>query len=542
MNMGKSSATGSFQMLLGVVASTVIMAFGTILLGWLLSRDQLGLYGVALIPSGIINYFRDWGVNSAMTKQIASLRAAGRHDEIHDVIVSGTVFEIVSGAVLSAICFAVSGFLASYLKMPEASPLIAIMSLSIFAGAVVSAAGNIFVGFEKMNYNSVTLTLQAIAKTAIGPLLVVLGFGALGAIIGASVSALVGALAGISIVYIVLFRPLRKTGRCDILKTLRPMLSFGVPLTVSNIVIGVSPLLFSFLMARVAGSSLMGDFYAASYFTVILTFFTIPISTALFPAFAKVDVQNEPELLKTVFASSVKYTSILVVPATMLVMALSGQMINTLWLGKFPNAPLFLSMVVIINLYVVVGSLSLGALLSGIGETGKLMLQALLSLSFSVPLVVILTVFSGSLTPIAGAIIGIVGILLCSLPGSIWGLVWIWHRYKVKADFTVSSKIFASSGIAAIGSYFVASLAQTNLGLFGLSLWTSTVASLLLGFVVFLLLFLGLTPALGAINEVDVNNLRSMFKGSRLVSGILEIPLRFMEKAMRIRGSKKLQL
>ncbi len=541
MKMGKSSATGSFQMLIGVVASTVIMALGTIVLGWLLSRDQLGLYGVALIPSGIINYFRDWGVNSAMTKQIASLRASGRQDEIHDVIVSGTVFEIISGAVLSAICFAVSGLLASYLKMPEASTLIAVMSLSIFAGALMAAAGSIFIGFEKMEYNSIILTLQAVAKTAIGPLLVVLGFGALGAITGASVSALVGALVGISIVYIVMFRPLEKTGKRDIRKTLKPMLSFGVPLMVSNIVIGVSPLLFAFLMAPIAGTSLMGDFYAASYFTVLLTFFTIPISTALFPAFAKLDVQNEPELLKTVFASSVKYTSILVVPATMLVMALSGPMIYTLWLGKFPNAPLFLSLIVIINLYVVVGSLSLGALLSGIGETGKLMLQALLSLSFSAPLLIILIGFSGSLTPMVGAIIGIVGILLCSLPGSIWGLFWIWRRFKAKADFQVAAKIFFSSGVAAVASYFTASLAQTNLKVFGLSLWTSNIGSLLLGFVVFIVIYLGLAPAIGGINQVDVDNMRSMFGGIGFVSRILEIPLRFMEQAMKIRGPKKSQ-
>jgi len=542
MNMGKSSATGSFQMLLGVVASTVILAVGTIVLGFLLTRNELGLYGVALIPSGIINYFRDWGVNSAMTKQIASLRAAGgKEDKIHDVIVSGTVFEIVSGAVLSAICFAVSGLLASYLKMPDASLLIAVMSLSIFAGAVISAAGNIFVGFEKLGYNSVTLTLQAIAKTAIGPLLVVFGFGALGAVIGASVSTLVGAIAGISIVYFVLFRSLGKSGRCDIRKTLKPMLSFGVPLTVSNIVIGVSPLLFAFLMAPIAGTSVMGDYYAGSYFTVLLTFFTIPISTALFPAFAKVDVQNEPELLKTVFASSVKYTSILVVPATMMIMALSGPMVKTLWLGKFPNAPLFLSLIVIINLYVVFGSLSLGALLSGIGETGKLMLQALLSLTFSAPLFIILIAFSGSLTPMTGALIGIVGILLCSLPGTIWGLIWIWHRYKVKADFSVSIRIFVSSGIAALASYFTASAVQSNISGFGFSMRMSSVGSLLLGFVVFLVAFLGLAPAVGAVNQVDLNNLRSMFKNTGLVSRILEIPLGFMEKALKIHPGKKPQ-
>jgi O-antigen/teichoic acid export membrane protein len=236
MNMGKSSATGSFQLLIGVVGSTVIMALGTLVLGWLLSRDQLGLYGVAVIPAGMITFFRDWGVNAAMTKEIAHLRATGKEAEIHDVIVSGVVFEVISGAILSLVCFALAGLMASFLKMPDATPLISITSIYIFAGAIAAAAGNTFIGFEKMNLNSLTTILTAIVKTSVGPLLVILGYGAFGATLAYSLSLLVGSIIGITIVFFVLFRPLRKlkVGKRDIRKTLKSMLAYGVPLTVSN--------------------------------------------------------------------------------------------------------------------------------------------------------------------------------------------------------------------------------------------------------------------------------------------------------------------
>jgi ABC-type nitrate/sulfonate/bicarbonate transport system permease component len=49
------------------------------------------------------------------------------------------------------------------------------MSLSIFAGAVLAAASGVFTGFERMKLNSLTQILQAIVKTALGPLLIVLG-------------------------------------------------------------------------------------------------------------------------------------------------------------------------------------------------------------------------------------------------------------------------------------------------------------------------------------------------------------------------------
>jgi O-antigen/teichoic acid export membrane protein len=60
------------------------------------------------------------------------------------------------------------------------------------------------------------------------------------------------------------------------------MLKFGVPLTVANIVIGVLPQVFAFTMAVYAGDWMMGNYYAASYFSVLLTFVSIPISTPYF--------------------------------------------------------------------------------------------------------------------------------------------------------------------------------------------------------------------------------------------------------------------
>jgi stage V sporulation protein B len=546
-NMGKTSATGSFQLLLGVVGSTVIMALGTIILGVVLSREDLGIYYVALIPSGMINFFRDWGVNSAMTKQIASLRAANREPEIHDVIVSGVIFEIISGVILSLGCFALAGPLAAFLVPTESvanvTVLISVMSASILAGAVVGAAGAIFVGYERMMLSSFTTVLQAIVKTAVGPILVVIGFGVFGAVVGATLSFVAGGVTGLIIVYLVLLRPLRnqKEGRCNIIKTLKPMLSYGLPLTVSNTVVGVSPMLFAFFMAPVATPAIMGDYTAGSYFNVLITFFTLPISMALFPIFAKVNAVKEPELLKTVFASSVKYTSVLVVPATGVIMSLANPIVNTIWPDKFPNAPLFLALSAMINLYVVIGYISLGTFMTGLGETKWLMAQSVLSLIWSIPILAFLYFGSGMLSPLAGAIVGIVGILLSALPGMIWGLVWVWHRYRVKANFGASAKILLSAALAGGVAFFVSSLSQNFLGGLGLSLRISSMVSLAVGFVLFLGLYLCFAPLLGAVNQADIGNLRLMFSGVGLVSKILSLPLRLMEKILGLRKKPTLQ-
>ena len=425
IQMGKTSATGSFHLLIGVAGSTIIMALGTLVIAGLLPVNEVGLYGMAMIPSAIISFFRDWGVNQAMTQQIASLRAAGKESEIHDAIVSGIIFEIITGAVLSVICFAIAEPLALILSSSNTANLsiyIAMMSLSIFAGAISAAAAAIFTGFERMKLNSLTQILQAIVKTALGPFLIVIGFGVLGAIYATITSLVAGAVIGIVLVYFSLFRPLQKckVGKCDVKRTLKPMLKYGLPLTVSNTVVGVIPQVFAFSMAVYAGEWMMGNYYAASDFSVLLTFISIPVSTALFPAFSKLNPERETELVKTVFASSVKYTAMLLVPATMVLITLSTPLINFLFpqngifqslfvtnpAPKFPYAPLFLALSSITNLLVLIGNISLGTFQTGIGKTNQIMKQSILSLAFGLPLAYLLVSYLYSIGGPSYAVIG----------------------------------------------------------------------------------------------------------------------------------------
>jgi stage V sporulation protein B len=502
----------------------------------------------------MINYFRDWGVNSALTQQIAGLRAAGKDSEIHDVIVSGVVFELISGIVLSVVCFALAWPLALIISPQNAAELsvyISVMSLSIFAGAIAAAAGGIFVGYERMKLNSFTQILQALVKTAIGPFLIVLGFGVLGAIYAAMVSLVAGGVISIVLVYFVLFKPLRKcrTGKCDIKKTLKPMLKYGLPLTVSSIAIGVLPLVFAITMSNYAGEWMMGNYAIAANFAVLLTFFSFPIATALFPVFSKLNPQSEPQLVKTVFASSVKYTALLLVPATIMLVTLATPLVNTLYPEpdiftslfavnpepKFPYAPLFLELSVIVNLFVLVGNISLGTFQTGIGKTNQVMKQSLLSLGVGLPLAYFLVAYFYSLggaDPLAStslAVIGgVLGSLVASMPGMIWGLIWVWRNYHVKADFGISAKIFLASGLAAAVTYVA-------IGLLSLP----SIVVLAAGFFVFLVVYLASAPLLGAVNQVDIENFRAMFSGLGFVSSILNVPLLFMRKMCRENFQKK---
>jgi stage V sporulation protein B len=528
--MGKTSATGSFQLLVGVAVSTIIMAVGTIILGVILTRDEYGLYSIVLVPSLLINLFRDLGINSAMTRYIASLRVSQREEEIHEFIVAGLIFEVVSGIAFSLLSLFLASFIASTVfHRPESASYIAILSVSIISGSLLAASQAGFVGFERMKLNSLMLICQAVVKTAVGLTLVFLGYNVLGAVIGNTLGYVAAGAIGITTFYLFLLRPLReKLTRnhrahvmTNIIKTLKTMLDYGVPISIGTALAGILTQIYAFMIIPLTSNTVYADYIVASYFTILLTFFTTPIATVLFPTFAKLDSKNEHELVKNVFTSSIKYTSILVAPATMVLMALSGPIVGTLFGEKYVNAPFFLTISVVSTLFVVIGSLSAIGFLSGLGETRTLMKQNIITVTVGIPLGILLIPTVG----ITGLIIA--GVLALA-PSTLWVLYWIWRNYGAKADFQSSAKILAASAIAAFMAYLPT-----------MFLNAADWVKLIIGLAVFLAVYVLGAPIIGAVSPADINSLRTMFSGLGIISKITNIPLKAAEKASRVKSANK---
>jgi stage V sporulation protein B len=470
----------------------------------------------------MINLFRDWGINSAMTKYIASYRVSHNEEEIHDVIVAGLIFEVATGLALSFLSLFLASFIASAVFGRPIASFIAIISVSIISGSLLAASQSAFVGFERMGLNSFTLICQAIVKTAIGPVLVFLGYSVLGAVLGYTISFVAAAIIGLITFYFILIRPLRKqtTHKSNIIKTLKTMLNYGVPLSINSILGGILVQVYAFMMPSFASDTMIGNYQTAATFSILLTFLTTPIVTVLFPAFSKLDPQNEHDIVKTIFTSSIKYTSILLVPATMAVMALSGPMIGTLYGEKYVYGPFFLTLYVAGNLLAVVGSLSAGSFLSGLGETRILMNQSILTLAIGLPLGFILI-------PAYGIIGLLVASLLAGLPSMVWMLYWIWNHYRTKADFQSSARILAASTLAAAVAYLPTILLNT-------ANWTK----LVIGLVVFTAVYILGAPLIGAVNPTDLNNLRTMLSGLGIISKIINAPLNIAERVALIKNPK----
>jgi len=520
LKMGKVSATGSFQLFIGKVLSTLILAAGSIIVGIFISETDYGLYAIALIPATTMLLFQDWGIGSALIKYCANLRAANKEGDLRKTIIAGLTFNVATGLALMVLSLFAASFIASTIfSKPDSAFLITVASISIMFTAIFNVSQSIFIGFERMQLSTITTICYATVHGLLSPLLVYLGYGALGAVVGSTVAYIVSGIIAVTLLYFTIFRKLKPDPINNeyILQALKPMLSYGIPLAISVILSGGLTQLYSFIMASFVDSALIGNYRIATNFAVLLTFFVAPISTVLFPAFSKLDPRNEHQLLKTVFSSSVKYTALFLAPSTLAMIVLSHPLISTIYGGKWLSAPFFLALYVINNIFTILGTLSMVNLFYALGETRMLMKLNIITLCVGTPLAFLLI-----------PTLEIVGLILCTIlagiPSMFIGLHWIWKRYGTKADFSSSAKIFLASAIAAITTYLF-------LTVFNAAAWLTLTG----GVIIFLAIYLIAAPLIGAINQTDIDNLRSMFAGLGVISKLLEVPLTLMEKPLKVR-------
>jgi len=519
ITQAKISARGGLHLFLGVSLSSVISAVGTIILARLLTPSQYGLFTVAFMPPTLIGLFRDWGINFSVIRYLAQYKSNNNITAAKRVLISGLLCESVLGILLSVACFSLSSFLAlNVFNRPEVQPLIGITSITILAGALFTFAQSTFTGFEKMELSSLTMIIQSGFKSFLAPILVLLGYGTLGAVLGYTTAFVISSLLGILTIYVLFHKNLRQEGDYsnNLASTFKTMLKYGLPLYISTLLGGLLAQFYNFMIAIYCTDFLIGNYQVAINFSVLINFFTTPITTVLFPVFSKLDPEKEMKTLRTIFQSSIKYACLVTIPATAAIMVLSTPLTLTLFGEKYTYAPFFVTLYAISYLYAALGNLSLGNFLNGQGKTIVTMKLSLITLATGIPL--------GFLLIPMFQIIGlIIAILISGFPSLVAGLWWVKEHYDVTVDFGSSTKIIVASATAAIVTLLILS-----------QIPTLDWKSLVIGGTIFLVTYLVTLPLTRAVTADDIKNLRHMLNELGPFSYLFNLLLNLIEKLTTI--------
>jgi O-antigen/teichoic acid export membrane protein len=444
----RDTAHSSVVLMIGQVIAAIISAATLIWIANTLGALAYGQYTVALIPVSIALLFQDLGMNMALTRYSALYRHEEHPEKLKTVVMTGLIFSIISALIISALMFTFAGTIASVLlRHPEVEPLVRAASLAVLgSGGLVSTIQAIFVGYEIMNIRSLMQVIWTVLRTAFSLVLILSGFGAFGAVLANSSSQIVAGLIGVLLLFIFIkFEPgSKEIFNLDVLKML---IRYGLPLTMSTLIGGISAQIYNYIMILYVSLNIIGNYGAASNFAVIISFITVPISTALFPLYSKFK-RDDPQI-KDIFQMSVKYTTMVTLPITLAIVVLSNPVSSILYrIEDYPYVPLFLSIFILNFAWEGLGGNSLWNLISGVGESGIILRSSIITFFTGLVLVVILV-------PRYGMIGLLVTIVLDSRGGWIYQIVWAKRKLNITVDWNSTARIYLVGFIASIATYLV---------------------------------------------------------------------------------------
>ena len=521
----KVAVRGGAQIFFSNILSTLISAIGSIIVIRLLSPNEYGLYTISLVPASMLILFGDWGVNAALTKFIAQYRAEGKKHSAASILLAGLILKVGLGVILSSLTFLLADFLSGFiLQKPETGELVKVSCIFVLGSQLYTTSWSIFRGFEEMKYNALTQILSSILEVSLKLLLILLGFKALGAVIGFSFGRLVAGTAGLTIILLALYRPIRKNNpniSLSLSDAIKTILKYGLPLAIVTIISGFGLQLYRFLMARYSPTVAIANYGVAANFTVLVGFLTFPVVNVLFPAYSKITEGTKE--LELAFRASLKYISFLVLPASVGVMALSQPLVSVLFGRKYALAPLYLTLLSASSLYAGLGSLNMGTLLSSQGKTTTILKIGLINLLIGIPLSIILI-------PHFGVIGFIANNLITGATGTALYIYWIRKLFKFKMWINQSIRTYTASftmgGIvwATLTLLKLSTIPNNDILLLGAGLVTGATSYLIL------------LPLIGGINQTDIENFKIIFEKMGPLTPIFNILTSIMKKLIIIQN------
>jgi O-antigen/teichoic acid export membrane protein len=495
--IGAESARGSFSLIAGTAASTIISAVGTIVIARLLGPSGYGLYTLALVFPTLFTAIADFGLSPAMNRHAASLRSERKYSKLADMIRSGLVFEFAAGAVVFLLVFVLSGQLAAFaLQRQDIGQLVALASVMIIF-QVFSFAYAAFVGLDRMGLSAIMLVLRDATRTVTSPLLILVGFGVGGAIGGWITGYAVASVLGVSLLLSCRQTFRDRPGVVDSEKgmsaDIQTMVHYGVPLYIGSLLTMALMQYQRIILAFFVSDAEIGNFSAAFSFGALVSIVATPVATALFPAFSKLDLETRKDDVKRMFKLSVRYVTLLIFPVAIAIATLSKDLTRAVYGASYADAPTYLTLYILTWLLLWggggLGNLLITNFFGGIGRTSEALKVALVQLVVFLPVAPVMA----SLYRVPGSI---VAVILSALVSTIFGLRLAVRKYGMQVDLGGLLGALAASLVSALPILPIVYYSPLP-----------SLANALIGALIYLAAYLTVAPVFRAVKRADLQTL-----------------------------------
>ena len=301
----------------------------------------------------------------------------------------------------------------------------------------------------------------------------------------------------------------------------RLLILYGLPLFLSTLLTGGVLQLYKFLMAIHVDTFSIGNYQAATNFSVIVAFFMMPISTVLFPLFSKFNEEQSREL-SLVYQNAIKYASIITIPVVTALILFAEPVVKILYGGGYPYTAFYLKLYCINFLFIGVGRNCHANLIKGQGYPEVIFQNKVIDAIIGVPLSLLLIPRFGIIGLIFSSMIS----PKISLFRSIW---WIYRKFGFTIMWESSIKIYLSSAVSFLSTYYVLNIIDLI-----------EMYELIIGGTLFFFLYLILIIIFKTLDSSDIVDLRKILSSMGPFTKLFNIFLNILEKFINIEHEREI--
>ncbi|XVH33536.1 flippase (plasmid) [Haloferacaceae archaeon DSL9] len=311
-----------------------------ILARFLLTPDEYGLlyYAISIITT--ISIVGTIGVPSSTARYVTEY-AEKDESQVRYILRFGfgvvTAMSITVGVVLAL----VSSPLASYLQEPEVAPFLAIGFGYILFEALSSYITSVFQGFNRVEWSAVVNSTSWASRVIFATAFVLLGFGALGALMGYVAGFVLATVVGLYVLYDRFYTEYESAAEFES-GLRRRILEYSVPLTVTRSANVLDKKIDTVLIGIFLNMSAVGYYTIAKQISSSVSMPASSLGFTISPTFGEQKASNQIAQARRVYQEAFRHIILLYIPAAVGLILVAEPLIQYVFGPEYTGAVLVL--------------------------------------------------------------------------------------------------------------------------------------------------------------------------------------------------------
>ena len=439
--------------LLGEIGTSIISVILLIFLTRYLQPADFGLFSIAISFAAILNVAQNFGIGTAFRKMLPEIKE-GNTLKIRRLLSSGYVVALPIATVIAVIGVLVSGVIStSIYHNPALALALELAAVSELLAVIFNLLQAVLVGLGRVLEATIANTVYSALYLIGSVVLVLLGYGIVGAVSGMLIGLAVGSIAGAAYMVKYTGARLARPSKDEVKSVSR----FSAPVMASVIAMQGALNLAVLVIGVVAVSSVVGN-YGAAYKLARLVDLTITASTfILLGAFSRaLSGKRLAESIGSIYNNSIYYTTLFLFPLVAYGIANASPLIRLLFSSSYTSAPLFFAVMIggmaagMIGVYA-------GTLMVSSGKTRTFMKYQLAAIAVQIALLFLLAPFFKAI----GALVAL--FVIAPIVLDIIYIRALELQFQVKHRFGPIARVAAASVIVGVVMFMISTVMHQRL-------------------------------------------------------------------------------